>query len=55
MDIVSLLIMLLVIGLVLWAVQRIPMPEPMNWVIPVIVALIIIVWLLGGGHGLVIR
>lgn len=55
MDIVSLLIMLLVIGLVLWAVQRIPMPEPLNWVIPVIVALVLIAWLLGGGHGLAIR
>ncbi len=55
MDLVSLLILLIVIGLVLWAVQRIPMPEPLNWVVPVIVALVLIAWLLGGGHGLVIR
>lgn len=54
MDLVSLLILLIVIGLVLWAVQRIPMPEPLNWVVPVIVALVLIAWLLQG-HGLMLR
>lgn len=55
MDLVSLLVILLVIGLVLWAVQHIPLVPPLNWVVPVIVAIVLIAWLLGGGHGLALR
>lgn len=54
MDLVSLLVIILVIGIALWALQRIPMPEPLNWVAPVILAIILIAWLLGG-HGATIR
>lgn len=48
MDIVGLLTLLLVVGLVIWAVQQIPLVPPLNWVIPVIIAIVLISWLLGG-------
>lgn len=48
MDIVSLLVMVLVIALVIWAVQAIPLVAPLNWVVPVIVAIVLIAWLVGG-------
>ena len=55
---ISLLIAILVIGLLIWLIQMIPLPEPFRTVAIVIVAIIAIIWLLeslGGATGLGLR
>lgn len=59
----NLLVTLVIYGLVLaiiwWAISQVPVPEPFNWVIRVVFALVVVVVLLGllgvGGEGLAIR
>jgi len=59
MDIISLLVVLVVIGLVWWLLTTyVPMPQPVRMIVTVIGVLILCVWLLslvgvgGGLHGL---
>jgi len=55
MDIISLLVVLVVIGLVWWLLTTyVPMPQPVRMIVTVIGVLILCVWLLslvGIGHG----
>ena len=59
----NLLVTLVIYGLVLaiiwWAIQQVPMPEPFSWVVKVVFALVVVIILLGllgvGGDGLSIR
>ena len=44
---VGLIVLLLIIGILLWALRQIPLPEPLNWVVPVVIALILVLVLLG--------
>lgn len=47
MDILSLIIVLVVLGLVLWLVQTyLPLPPPIKTVIVVVAVLAVIIWLL---------
>ena len=49
---ISLLILVLVLGLIFWLLQYLPIPEPFRMVLLVIMVIIIIVWLLGSlGNG----
>lgn len=48
---VSLLIAILVIGLLVWLVQILPIPEPFRTVAIVVVVIIAIIWLLEGVSG----
>lgn len=48
MDIVSLLVVILVAGLLVYLVQVLPLPPPFKTVALVVVVLIVIIWLLGG-------
>lgn len=48
---VSLLIAILVIGLLVWLVQILPIPEPFRTVAIVVVVIIAIIWLLEGVGG----
>ena len=52
MDIISLLLTLLVIGLIIWfafwAVDASGIPSPMNWIIKAIVLVVGLLWLFGG-------
>lgn len=43
---VSLLIVAVVIVLIFYVLDRIPLPEPWNWVVRVIVGLVVLLWLL---------
>ncbi len=49
MTLVGLLIVVIVIGLLLYLVQILPIAQPMKTIAVVVVILIAIVWLLGGG------
>ena len=63
MDLVSLLITLLIVGVILailyWFLGQLPLPPPFRMAINAILALIVIIWLLsilfGYGHMPVIR
>ncbi len=47
MDLISLLVVVIVIGVVLWLIQNyVPMPAPFKTVVMVLLALIACVWLL---------
>lgn len=47
MDIVSLLVVCVVVGLVLWLITSyVPMPQPVKTVVMVVAVLLICVWLL---------
>lgn len=47
MDLISIIIVLIVLGLVLWLVQTyLPLPPPIKTVITIVVVLFICVWLL---------
>jgi len=39
------LIVLILLGLALWAVQRMPIPSPVNWMIQVILVVIAIIFI----------
>lgn len=51
MDIVSLLVVLLIVGLVVWfafwMVDQSGIPSPMNWIIKAIVLVVGLLWLFG--------
>ncbi len=47
MDLISLLVVLVVVGLILWLVQTyLPLPAPIKTVITVVVILFLCIWLL---------
>lgn len=47
MDLISLLVVVIVIGVVLWLIQTyVPMPAPFKTLVMVILALVACVWLL---------
>ena len=47
MDLISIVVVLVVVGVILWLVQTyIPMPAPIKTVIMVIVVLFLCIWLL---------
>lgn len=47
MDLISVIVVLIVLGLVLWLVQTyLPLPPPIKTVITIVVVLFICVWLL---------
>jgi hypothetical protein len=48
---ISLLIAVIVLGLLLWLVQLLPLPDPFKTIALVIVVLICILWLVGGYGG----
>ena len=48
MDLISLLVLVIVIGLLLYLVQVLPIAQPMKNVAVVIVVVLAIVWLLSG-------
>lgn len=48
MDIGGLLVIILIIGLALWAFQQIPLEQPIRMVAAVVLALVLITFLLGG-------
>lgn len=50
---VSLLIAVLVIGLLVWLVQMLPLPEPFKTIAIAIIIVICIIWLLTGFGGYV--
>lgn len=50
MGLIDLLIVVIVVGLLLYLVQMLPLAGPMKTVALVIVVLIAIVWLLSSGH-----
>jgi hypothetical protein len=50
MDLMSLFVAVIVIGLLCWLVTMLPLPEPFKQIAMVIMVLICIVWLLGGVH-----
>jgi len=54
MDLISILIVLLVVGVVVyfafWMVDASGIPSPFNWVVKAIILLFGLVWLFGG-HG----
>lgn len=56
MEIISLLIVLLIIGLVVWfsfwMVDSSGIPQPFNWIIKGIVLVVALLWLFGGGHSI---
>jgi hypothetical protein len=49
MDLVSLLILIIVMGLLYYLVMLLPLPAPFKTIAQVVVILICIVWLIGGG------
>jgi hypothetical protein len=51
MDLISLLVAVIVIGLLCWLVTMLPMPQPFKQIATVVMVLICIVWLLGGMPG----
>ena len=47
MDLISIIVVLVVVGVILWLVQTyIPMPAPIKTVITVVVVLFLCIWLL---------
>lgn len=52
MDLISLLIMILVVGLLLWVVGLLPLPEPFKTAAYVVVVVIVIIYLIGMLGGL---
>ncbi len=58
MDLISIIVVLVVVGVILWLVQTyIPMPAPIKTMITVVVVLFLCVWLLrlfGIGSGIFI-
>jgi len=48
MSLVGLLVVVIIIGLVLWLIQQLPLEQPFKTVALVLIVLIAIVWLLGG-------
>jgi len=47
MDLISIIVVLVVVGVILWLVQTyIPMPAPIKTIITVVVVLFLCVWLL---------
>lgn len=54
MDIISLIVLLLIVGLVVWfafwMVDASGIPSPFNWLIKGIVLILGLLWLFGGGH-----
>ena len=44
---VSVLILCLVVGLIIWVIRILPIPEPFGTVVQAIIALIFVIWLLG--------
>ena len=46
-SLVSVLILCLVLGLIIWVIRILPIPEPFGSVAQAIVALIFVIWLLG--------
>lgn len=55
MDLISLLILILVAGLLLYLVESLPIAQPFKLAARVVVVILLIVWLLGYGHPLVLR
>lgn len=55
MSLLGLLIAVIVIGLLLYLVQLLPLQAPFKTIAMVLVVLIAIVWLLGGQPGLTLR
>jgi hypothetical protein len=52
---VSLLVVLVILSILWWVIQQIPLPQPIRLAVVVIFALIAIIWLLqfvGGASGL---
>lgn len=53
MDIISLLIVLLIVGVVVyfayWMIDASGIPSPFNWLLKAVVLIIGLVWLFGGG------
>lgn len=50
---ISLLVLLLIVGLVYWAITTIPLPQPIRVIAIVILVIVAVVYLLGylpGGH-----
>ncbi len=55
---ISLLVAVLVFAIIIWAVSLIPLPAPLNTVVYILLAIIIIVYMLsfiGGGHNVLLR
>jgi len=52
MTLIGLLVVVVVICLIVYLLQRLPLPAPFNWIAPAIVILFLIVWLLEGLPGL---
>jgi len=47
MDLISIIVVLVVVGVILWLVQTyIPMPAPIKTIITVVVVLFLCIWLL---------
>lgn len=51
MDLVSLLVLVIVVGLVYYIITLIPLPAPFKTIALVVLALIAILWLIGGITG----
>lgn len=53
MDIITLLIVLLIVGVVIWfafwMVDASGIPAPFNWIIKAVILIIGLLWLFGGG------
>ena len=47
MSLVSLIVTLVILGLVMWLVNQLPIEPPFKQIIQVIVILVLILWLLG--------
>ena len=55
MTLIGLLIAVIVIGLLLYLVQLLPLQPPFKTIAMIVIVLICIVWLLGGQPGLTLR
>lgn len=53
MDIISLLVLLLIVGVVVyfayWMIDASGIPAPFNWIIKAIILVLGLLWLFGGG------
>lgn len=56
MTLIQLIVVIAIICLIVWLVQRLPIPAPFSWIVPAVVILLLILFLLDmlgiGGLGL---
>jgi hypothetical protein len=45
MSLITLLIVVLVVCLICWLISRAPIPPPFNWIVPLVLAIILLFWL----------